>query len=220
MPLQIQIPPSSGGDSPLQVGGQQATPVSGGSEGNKSSIPELTTVSPAIFIPIEGDELTAPFTPPAGRVRRIEAKITKLDAHRKKIRHNLLALYRQECLRHIQNTQAWEKDNPDKARQTLDEAARYKPETQKGIDLMIDNMTVGFGSKTAPTNQQQQQPPNARPPTDVDYYSRQQLVVNLERTISKGLTDLRGYEGHADAMRRNYTEICNRERAKDRELDF
>jgi hypothetical protein len=206
----------------------------GGSyEGSKSSIPELTTISPAIFVPIEGDELTAPFTPPANRIRRIEAKITKLDAHRKKIRHNLTALYRQECLRHIQNTQAWEREYPEKARQTLEEAARYKPETQRGIDLMIENMTIGLAGNSEHTRsrqehqqnqnqnqQQQQQQAGVKPRKDVDWYSRQQLVVNLEGTIGQGLKDLRAYEAHADALRKNYIEICNRERAKDRELDF
>lgn len=190
-------------------------------EFNKSSIPILANAATAIFIPIEGDELIAPFTPPGNRVKRIEAKIAKLSQHKRKVRENYLALCRQDCLRQIQNTHMWEKENPDLVFKGYEDATT-NPKIQKGVDIMIDNMSVGFeGKKTVSRPEGAALP---QPPTQAEAQrhplSRQTLVRDIEMTISQGLMDIKGFDGHVDKIRASYMEIYDRERKADKRLDF
>lgn len=67
-------------------------------EHDEAPLPPLTTIAPAIFVPITTDFLE-PFTPPRTRIDRLHAIIAQVDAHSAGVRENLLSLFRQECVR-------------------------------------------------------------------------------------------------------------------------
>lgn len=202
-------------------------------EPGKSSIPPLTTLAPAIFVELKGEELTDPFTPPSNRLQRIEAKLDSLTVHSKKVRDNCLGLYRQECLRHVENTHLWERENrehvfEDAQRMAADSDGRRK----RGLDLLMANMEYGFDSNvlghTPPMLDEIEQMREAQaqtqaetPPTGPQHpFSRQSLVRDIERTINKGLVDLDNFDNHVEGIRQRYRELYEREVARDREFDF
>lgn len=227
-PQHYQQPQYQQQQSPPQPQPQPQTPESG-----KSSIPPLTTLAPAIFVELKGEELTDPFTPPSSRLQRIESKLDSLTAHSKKVRDNCLGLYRQECLRQVENTHLWERENRERV---FDDAQRLAADPdgrrKRGLDLLMANMEYGFDKETLghapPTLEEiermrevQGQAQAETAPTGPQHpFSRQSLVRDIERTINKGLVDLDNFDSHVEGIRQRYRELYEREVARDRELDF
>ena len=178
------------------------------------AIPPLVSISPSIFSPIEGDDLILPFTPPSSRVDRLYAKLDALEANRRRVRANMLALYRRECARIIQEAQAEERAAKDSGADGSEEAAR-RPSDEE-LDAMIANMAA------KPTGQRPV-PASAASPPQFDNFiprsRREACTKQIEITISKGLMDLKGYDEHVATIRKGYTETLDREMQSAMDID-
>ena len=173
----------------------------------KPPIPPLTSISPSIFTPIQGDELLLPFTPPASRVARLSAKIDALDSNRRLVRDNMLALYRRECARLIREAQA-EVDEPPSA-------SAWSTPSEDDLDVMVANVMAVLDKREGGERGEQPPAPSAAAPPNFGAFvpksRREYWTTQIEITISKGLRDLKGYDAHVAAIRKGYTDKLERE---------
>ncbi|KAL6860306.1 hypothetical protein ACO1O0_004333 [Amphichorda felina] len=189
---------------------QQQTP-----QAERRTIPPLVSISPSIFSPIEGDDLILPFTPPSSRVDRLHAKLDALEANRRRVRANMLNLYRRECARLIQAAQADEKAAAAQEGSGGGEDAPCLP-SEEDLDVMISNM-MAEPAEQRPVPASVASPPNFESVTPRS--RREYWTTQIEITISKGLMDLKGYEEHVAGIRKGYTQALEREMQSAMEID-
>ncbi|KAG6034595.1 hypothetical protein E4U40_003663 [Claviceps sp. LM458 group G5] len=79
-------------------GGASAAAAAAAIADVEAEIPMLTSISPAIFVPIPADFLTS-FIPPRTPEEHLQGSIATLDAQASAVKANILALTKRECIR-------------------------------------------------------------------------------------------------------------------------
>lgn len=123
----------------------------------------------------------------------------------------MLALYRRECARIVQEAHAEEQQG------IWGEGTYGKTTaTQEQLDEMVANMMAEpVGEKTLSDSAACL--PNFA--NVVPASRREHWITQLEITISKGLVDLKGYDEHIKGIREGYKKALEREMQSDMDLD-
>lgn len=182
--------------------------------------PPATSIAPTIFIPISGDELTAPFTPPSNRIELLQSKIAVLNENSKRVRANILALMRRECTRIL-----WDANNEAR---NLKEAGRGDEINGIGSEVVseeeLDHMIECMAARSHGQPKEQGRPvevPNFQPLLAREGISfRETYSLLIGKTISQGLSDLDGYEQHVERIRTGYMNAWKREMEHSAAMDL
>ena len=191
-------------------------------------IPPLTTIAPAIFIPFDTDDLLGPHVQPAtNNLEHLQARLKALENNRRRVRANMLALYRREARRLLQDAAEAERQEAESnGGQVSDNGGGPDAQTlENELEEMVANMTAevpagGEGGRQRGDNVpfSVQMPPNF---TNVTPGSTRELWLReVMTTLGAGLQDLKGYEEHIAAIRKEYTDAINREMASMMQTDL
>ena len=212
---------------------QQPRPEEEEEEEPEKPIPPLTSIAPAIFVPITTD-LTAPFTPPPTRADRLRAIIASQEAHSSQVRSNLCSLFEQESARIMQLSRTQEPlflsergltaAEYDKALQQSQHNNSKQQQLSRGwratpadIDGMIANMSAqqAAGMRKAGSIVDVPTPDLATLPagnTPRELATRECLTL-----LSKGMGELKGYDAHVGRKREFYEHALKRELEREAE---
>jgi hypothetical protein len=162
--------------------------------------PKVTSVVPAIFIPLRED-ITQPFDVPRGRIERAKSVLESIEFHRADVRQGILHLTELERRRILRENRKWE-------------AEHGPPENQGGVppeeaDAMIANMSApvweGYDYSIDPSALR----PNFNAIKETP--DRADTIRQLKRVMEEGLNHLVGYEGHMEGIKKRWTEALDKE---------
>lgn len=182
--------------------------------------PVATSIVPVIFTPISGDDLIAPFNPTSDRIEQLNSRIAAFNDNSKRVRANIVAHMRRECERILWN--AHEEARILKAAGKAEKVNEVGSEciTQKELDYMIERMMSERGGQ----DDEMGSPlvlPNFQALTPKEGISfRERYTLQIEATISQGLSDLDGYEKHVEPIKRRYRDALKREMEQDDYMDL
>lgn len=191
-------------------------------------IPALTSIAPAIFVPITTD-LTAPFTPPPTRPDRLRAILSNQETHAAQVRSNLCSLFERETARIMQVSREQEPlflaERGLTARdydRTLLQPPSQSPQrgwraSPADLDSMVANMAAQqpAGMRRAGSIVDVPTPDLATLPggnTPRERATRECLTL-----LSKGTGELKGYEAHVGAKKEFYERALKRELEREAE---
>ncbi|KID75858.1 uncharacterized protein G6M90_00g049290 [Metarhizium brunneum] len=184
-------------------------PTPSSTAGLQNDIPPLTTLLPAIFVPVTGAFFTHT-PPPATRAAQIRESMAALDAHSAHVRANILALTEQECRRVSRDAE-------------IQEAA------QAGAPLPPPRSRVVSAADKAAMVANMQAPwePGAdrELPRTPDFSGwlvsgpREWGEREVLRTVARTMADLKGFGEHVGRVRARYEEALEREERRERERE-
>lgn len=191
--------PSSSSRTPSTGGPDQRTVVATKSTEDEAP-PKVTSVVPAIFIPLDRD-ISEPFEGPRTRIERARKLLESIDSHQAGVSAGILHLAELERRRILREAEKWE-------------AEHGVPDTIVGLppaetEAMIRNM-----SAPAHPGQDYNVPTDELRPSFnamVDLPIRADTVRQLQRVVEDGLNHLGGYELHMKAIRKKWTETLEKE---------
>ena len=176
----------------------------------QDAIPLLQSLAPSIFVPIEDDLIATPFVPPADAAARLTAVLAALDAHAAHVRSNMLDLVRRECVRILREVTAAEASISNGSGSGSNEQ-QHAPQRQRpegDIPSMIANMHAppdfGIDYSTAEIPL----PDFSRvQPTSL----REEATRDLMASVSRALSELRGFDAHIAGKRALQEQALMRE---------
>ncbi|KAG5984120.1 hypothetical protein E4U55_005919 [Claviceps digitariae] len=174
-----------------------------------AEIPILTSITPAMYVPIPADFVTR-FTPPTTAEEHLQASISTLNAHESAVKANIKALTKRECVRIVREVDAAaererERERGSGAHPAL-ERMGLRPEDRK---MMVANLEaprgVGGGMGLA-------EKPNfeAWPAGGLEEWKEARLMGVVSRTM----VEVSGYGRHVGLVRAGYEERLRRERER------
>ncbi|KAI6779829.1 uncharacterized protein J7T54_003753 [Emericellopsis cladophorae] len=197
----------------LQQQRQQVLP-----DDERSSIPPLASDAMAIFMPIEGDSMIAPFNPPWSEVERLQNKIEDMEPHAARVKKNMKDLYKRECLRLYQEARIDERRQNGAMKDTAYPVNAQHREEE--LNQAIANMSAPANFRGVSTPAVcRMAPPDFGADFSVRGRSREQWTTDMERTISQGLVNLRGYDEHNRSQKERYTKMLEDEKSVAMDLD-
>lgn len=184
---------------------------------DQNPFPPATSIIPTIFTPIRGDNLTAPFNPPSGRINILNAKIQALNENYKSVRANILAMMRRECARIIWNAKAEERQLRAAGRGDVVNMMGTEVVGEEELDHMIQRMTMeGSGDMRArPLGTPDIQRLRSR--EGISF--REKVTLDIEITVGQALLDLNGYEAHYEKTKTRYKDLLKSELERDMQMD-
>ncbi|EFY86718.1 hypothetical protein J3459_011566 [Metarhizium acridum] len=185
------------------------TPSSSSAASLQNDIPPLTTLLPAIFVPVTGAFFT--HTPPATRAAQIRESMAALETHSAHVRANILALTEQECRRisrdaEIQEARAGVGAQPPPRRRLASAADKA---------AMVANMQAAWEPSA-----------DRELPRTPDFSGwlvsspREWGEREVLRTVARTMADLKGFGEHVARVRGRYEEALQREERREREREL
>ncbi|OAA35691.1 hypothetical protein NOR_07882 [Metarhizium rileyi] len=173
----------------------------------RNEIPPLTTLLPAIFVPVQPSFFA--YTPPATRSAQIRESIAALEAHAAQVRANILALSRQECCRIARDAEIQE------AREGIAVApAQRRVVSEADKAAMLANMQAAPGSCAGREMPLVPDFSNWLVSSPREWREREVL-----RTVARTMADLKGFREHVARERARYEEALEREILRERERE-
>ncbi|KHO01957.1 uncharacterized protein MAM_00958 [Metarhizium album ARSEF 1941] len=184
----------------------QTPPSSAAACPPENDIPPLTTLLPAVFVPVPASFFA--YTPPATREAQIRETVAALETHAARVRANILALTRQECRRIARDAEIQEsrlagqpqQPRPSRAVSAADKAA------------MLANMQAGAEAGA--------DRPLSQTPDFSDWLvssPREWRDREVLRTVARTMADLKGFREHVARQRARYEEALEREMREERD---
>lgn len=187
-------------------------------EAKEDEIPPLTSVAPAIFVPIP-ENFFSDFTVPTTKIGQLEATLATIDAHAAQVRSNIIALADRECTRLVRQAEVEEAQYRASlaSDKTPDSSCEKHPLAFPPADraVMIANMS-------APAPRDDQNPHGVRGQADqipLPNFSemkasnpREWLDRELMATVSQTLTEVKGFDAHVKRTKLAYEQALEREK--------
>ncbi|KAG6297159.1 hypothetical protein E4U45_005555 [Claviceps purpurea] len=158
----------------------------------EAEIPVLTSMTPAIFVPIPADFLTS-FIPPRTPEEHLQGSIATLDAQASAVKANILALTKREGIRVAREEEPAPLSSATTTTTTTKERTGISPQDRK---LMVANMEAPKG---AAAGAELPEVPNFDAwPTEGAEERREN---KLRLVVSGTMSELRGYENFVRATK-------------------
>ncbi|KAG5915879.1 hypothetical protein E4U42_007888 [Claviceps africana] len=190
-------PPSPGSEDASSPPDEEDGPAAeGGGE-----IPVLTSITPAMYVPIPADFLTG-FTAPTTREEYLQASISTINAHASAVKANIMALTKRECVRIAREADAaWERDRgPVLERRVL------RAEDRRAMVANLEAPRgMAAGRELAGT-------PNFEAWPGAGWAGWKEAKVM--GVVSRTMIEVSGYERHVGLVRGGYEEMLRRERRR------
>ncbi|KAG6067321.1 hypothetical protein E4U16_005479 [Claviceps sp. LM84 group G4] len=179
-------------------GGASAAAAAAATADVEAEIPMLTSISPAIFVPIPADFLTS-FIPPRTPEEHLQGSIATLDAQASAVKANILALTKREGIRVAMAREEYPAALSSAASATTTSTSTTKKRTglsPQDRKLMVANMEAPKG---AAAGAELPEVPNFDAwPTEGAEERREN---KLRLVVSGTMSELRGYENFVRATR-------------------
>ncbi|KAG6017027.1 hypothetical protein E4U43_002472 [Claviceps pusilla] len=166
-------------------------------------IPKLTSITPAMYVPIPADFITR-FTPPTTAEEHLQGSISTLNAHAAAVKANILALTKRECVRVVRevNAAGWRERERDPA------AAATPPPPPERMGLRPEERKMMVANLEAPRGSGGGRGLAGRP--NFEAWPARGLKewkeVRLMGVVSRTMCELSGYERHVGSVRGGYEE--------------
>ncbi|PFH59077.1 hypothetical protein XA68_12817 [Ophiocordyceps unilateralis] len=153
--------------------------------------PKLTSIAASIFAPLDAEDVTN-YVPPATRVARLNQTLSRLDGQADRVRDNIRALARRECIRILYLCPPLPIDGD------ADDGDRQSTGLNADGAAMIANMEASpCPGGDAPSELPLPDWSKARPPSSPREDSARQLMT----VVSQALTDIESFNRHAACVR-------------------
>ncbi|OAA64420.1 hypothetical protein SPI_03067 [Niveomyces insectorum RCEF 264] len=184
--------------------------------------PRVTSVVPAMFVPLDAD-ITQPFEPPRDRVQRAHAVLQSIDYHRTGVRRGMLHLAGLDRQRIVATAAAATTGaaapagpaaltNSGLAGLAASQERISPRETEALIANMRGPALPGVDYAAACRMQvAEQQPLQFVPPADERPGGRREAVRQTQEVVEQALAQLNGYERHIGLIRARWVETLEKE---------